>query len=184
MFAVSLQVSQTSPLLLTLDLYSMYYWTAVLLLFRPFLKAKILSRPELVPREICRMAADNISDIWSQHQRLYNFAGIYMFQVHCLLTACTIHIISIPSPSPTVRFATACTAFQDLSSTCQWAMSAIQILRNLARKWSLILPKDAEAALYRDLGGQPESPEIQPTMSPPSFTQPTNPAHAFSTVSL
>ena len=162
----------------------MYYWTAVLLLFRPFLKAKILSRPDLVPRELCRMAADRISDIWALHQRLYHFSGIYMFQVHCLLTACTVHIISIPSPSPAARFTNACTAFQDLSSMNEWAKSAIKILKNLAKKWKLILPKDVEAALYRDVQSRPESPDIQPPISPPSFTQPTNPASILATVSV
>ena len=164
-------------------IFSMYYWAAVLLLFRPFLKAKILSRPDLVPRELARTAADKISEIWEQHRKLYNYSGIYMFQVHCLLTACTIHIISIPSPSPTNHFTRACSAFQDLSERNEWARSSIRILRNLSRRWNLILPKDAEAALYRDVQDHPESPELQPAISPPSFMQPTNPANAFSNVS-
>ena len=161
----------------------MYYWTAVLLLFRPFLKANIVNHPDIVPREMARQAADNISDIWAQHQRLYGYSGIYMFQVHCLLTACTIHIISIPGPSPTARFTDACNSFQDLAHRHEWARSSLHILRNLAQKWSLILPKDAETALYRDVGGRPESPDMQPAMSSPGFMQPVNPVTLYAAVS-
>ena len=156
----------------------MYYYVAIVLLFRPFLKAKIISKPELVPRELARDAADRISDLWALHKRLYGYSGIYMFQVHILLTACTIHLISVPSPSPTSRFRDACDHFHELSTTHEWARAALNILRRLARKWNLILPQDVEAALYRDQG-RPRSPSLHESSTPPpSYTQPTDPQNA------
>ncbi|KAL9092482.1 MAG: hypothetical protein Q9159_000829 [Coniocarpon cinnabarinum] len=171
------QTQEAPPHVLCLH---MYYHSAILLLFRPFLKAKILSRSDLVPRQLARSAADEISDIWSYHKKLYGYYGIYMFQVHCLLTACTIHIISIPTPSATTRFTDACNYFHDLSQRHEWARSALETLQNLVKKWSLILPKDTEEALWRDAQGRPHSPEPALVMSPPSFTQPTDPQSAVS----
>ena len=164
------------PSVLESNLQSLYYHVAVLLLFRPFLKAKILSQPDLIPREIARQSADRVSEIWEQHKKLYGYSGIYMFHVHCLLTACTMHVICIPSPAPTSRFIAACNAFRDLSPRQEWARSALEILRNLVKKWNLILPLDVESALYQDGDGRPQSPDLPPCITPPSFTQPTNPA--------
>lgn len=127
----------------------MYYHTAILLLFRPFLKAT-LTNSEIVPREVCRKAANMICDIWSEHRRLYNLSGIYMFQVHCLLTACTIHIVNVPALSATSYLTDACNTLQDLISRNEWARSSLVILRSLVKRWDRVLPQEAEEALYRN----------------------------------
>jgi hypothetical protein len=153
----------------------MYYHTALLLLFRPFLKAKI-DYSDVVPREVCREAANMISDLWQQHRRIYGLSGIYMFQVHCLLTACTIHVINVPTISATRHLTTACNIFQDLIPRNGWARSAVTILRGLAEKWRLVLPLEVEEAMYRDVGGPPVSSQGQhgsmlPPESDPDFAR-------------
>jgi len=120
-----------------------------MLLFRPFLKATITGS-DVVPREICRQSANTISDIWAHHRALYGLEGIYMFQVHCLLSACTIHIVNLPTIAATKYFTAACNTFQDLFSRNEWARSSLTILRGLVEKWGLILPQEAEEALCRD----------------------------------
>lgn len=130
----------------------MYYHTAILLLFRPFLKATI-DYSDVVPREACREAANMISDLWQEHYTLYGLSGIYMFQVHCLLTACTIHIINVPTISANRHLTRACNIFQELISRNEWARSSLVILRGLAEKWRLVLPLEVEEAMYRDIGG-------------------------------
>ena len=131
---------------------SMYYHTAVLLLFRPFLKATI-DYSDVVPREVCREAANMVSDLWQEHYSIYGLSGIYMFQVHCLLTACTLHIINVPTISATRHLTRACAIFQELIPRNDWARSALVILRGLAEKWRLVLPLEVEEAMYRDVGG-------------------------------
>lgn len=136
------------PFLKTDFFCSMYFHAATLSLFRPFHYATILDS-NVVPREICRTAANTISDLWQEHRTLYGLTGIYMFQVHCLLTACTIHIVNIPSLSSSRYLTYACNTFHDLIPRNEWAKTALETLRGLAEKWRLILPLDVEDALYR-----------------------------------
>jgi hypothetical protein len=135
-----------------LKLQSMYYHAAVLLLFRPFLKAKF-TESDLTPSEICRQAAASISDLFSEHRSLYDTVGIYTFQLHCLLTACTIHIINIPAIASTTYLTQACNHFHDLARWNEWATGSLTIIKGLVRKWSIILPGEAELALYRTQRG-------------------------------
>jgi len=74
-----------------------------------------------------------------------------MFQIHCLLTACTIHIVNLPAIAATNHFTKACNTLQDLSGRSAWAGSSLTILRGLVETWKLILPQEAEDALYRNM---------------------------------
>ncbi|KAF2499221.1 hypothetical protein BU16DRAFT_263766 [Lophium mytilinum] len=127
----------------------MYYHAAVLLLFRPFLKAQF-THSDVSPREVCRQSANAISDIFAQHRRLYDHVGIHTFQVHCLSTACTIHIINVPTISSTKYLTAACNDFQDLVDRNEWATGSLNIIKGLVQKWNIILPLEAETALYRN----------------------------------
>ncbi|KAF2810451.1 uncharacterized protein BDZ99DRAFT_312358 [Mytilinidion resinicola] len=127
----------------------MYYHAAVLLLFRPFLKAQF-TESKVSPREVCRQSANAISDIFAQHRRLYDLVGIHTFQVHCLSTACTIHIINVPTISSTKYLTAACNSFQDLVHRNEWATGSLNIIKGLVQKWNIILPLEAETALYRN----------------------------------
>lgn len=143
----------------------MYYHTAVLLLFRPFLKATI-DYSDVVPRDVCREAANMISDLWQEHHSVYGLSGIYMFQVHCLLTACTIHIINVPTISANRHLTQACNIFQELISRNEWARSSLVVLRGLAEKWRLVLPLEVEEAMYRDIGGPGNPQTLHGSMLP------------------
>lgn len=149
----------------------MYYHACLLLLFRPFLKATFTRQIDVTPREVCRQAANNISDLWNRHRAMYGLAGIYAFQVHCLFTACTIHIINLPTISATNNLVQACNVFQQLVPRNDWARSCLTILRSLVEKWNLILPQDAEEALYREFddgGSKSDSASEQGQHSAPS----------------
>lgn len=130
---------------------SMYYHAAVLLLMRPFLKAKF-THSDISPSDVCRQAAAAISDIFAQHRRLYHTVGIYTFQLHCLLTACTIHIINLPAISSTACLTAACNHFHDLSHWNKGANGSLDTIKGLVQKWTIILPIEAEQALYRNSG--------------------------------
>ncbi|KAB8337010.1 hypothetical protein FH972_021314 [Carpinus fangiana] len=156
----------------------MYYWVAILHLFRPFLKATI-HNSDISPREVCRQAANNISDLMHEHARLYQRKGIYMFQVHCLLSACTIHIINIPSIQATRQFTEACNTFQELIPGNEWARSCLHVLRNLVEKWNLILPLEAEEALCRDQYSQKSVSNTSSLSDVPRLLHATDPSTVF-----
>ncbi|EKG14941.1 Transcription factor fungi [Macrophomina phaseolina MS6] len=137
----------------------MYYHAAVLLLFRPFLKARF-TKSDVSPLEVCRQSANNISNLFARHREQYGLDGIFTFQLHCLLTASTIHIIKLPSISATSHLAAACNNFQDLVRQNKWATGSLDILRSLVTKWKIVLPLEVEAALYR---GQEAPPTIADT---------------------
>lgn len=102
-----------------------------------------------------------------------------MFQVHCLLTACTIHIVNLPSISATNHFTEACNTMQDLSSRNAWAGSCLTILRGLVQTWKLILPQQAEQALYRGQEAQDLASVNQPVVNydeHPSLSKLTRPS--------
>lgn len=164
----------------------MYYHSAVLLLFRPFLKAKIVQNPDVVPRDICRQSANEISSLFALHWQLFGPSGIHMFQVHCLLTACTIHIINLPTISATREFTAACEHLHALIERNAWARSSLLILRGLVRKWSLILPQEAEAALYKELPSNSDDAQAQSAdalfggdTQTPDFALPTDPSTIY-----
>ncbi|KAF1980896.1 hypothetical protein K402DRAFT_425854 [Aulographum hederae CBS 113979] len=159
----------------------MYYNAAVLLLFRPFLKAEF-TQSDISPRVKCREAAKAISDILGRHRRLYGLSGFYTFQLHCILTACTIHIINLPTIAATTRLTDACNHFQDLVHRNAWAGHSLDTLRGLVDRWKIILPSEVETALYRnfrDASSQdpnmvyPPTDHFSPILPVPSGSFPT-----------
>jgi len=126
----------------------MYYYAAVLLLFRPFLRAKF-TESDLVPSELCRQFATAISDLFAKHLSHFGTTGIYTFQIQCLLSACTIHMINLPSIAASSALLTACESFHRLVSHNTWAVGSIKLLKDLTAKWNIILPGDVERALWR-----------------------------------
>ncbi|KIW03216.1 uncharacterized protein PV09_05440 [Verruconis gallopava] len=139
-------VDEPAPHVLCLH---MYYHAAVLLLFRPFLKAKF-TQSNVSPSEVCRASAASISRLFNQHRRLYDSVGIYTLQMHCLLAACTIHIINTPAIASTQYLISAAKHFHDLAHVNGWAVECISILKNLVEKWQIVLPMEADLALFQD----------------------------------
>jgi hypothetical protein len=126
---------------------------------RPFLKAKF-THSDISPSDVCRQAAAAISDIFAQHRRLYHTVGIYTFQLHCLLTACTIHIINIPAIASTACLTAACNHFHDLARWNEGANGSLEVIKGLVQKWSIILPLEAEEALYRNSEEKRQSDDV------------------------
>lgn len=126
----------------------MYYHAAVLLLFRPFLRAKF-TESDLVPSELCRQSAVAISKMFEQHLALYNTTGLYTFQLQCLLAACTIHLVNLPAISSTTALHNAINSFHLLVSKNTWALGSLKLIKDLVVRWNIILPGDVEATLYR-----------------------------------
>ncbi|KAH7065637.1 hypothetical protein B0J12DRAFT_750400 [Macrophomina phaseolina] len=106
----------------------MYYHAAILLLFRPFLKARF-TESNLSPGDVCRQSANSVSGIFAQYRQQYGLLGIFAFQLH---------------------LAAAYNSFQDLTEQSQCATSSLNIIRSLVQRWKIVLPLEVDAALYRD----------------------------------
>ena len=118
------------------------------MLFRPFLRARFTESPDIVPADICRQSATAISDLFAKHLSQYGKTGIYTFQIQCLLAACTIHLINLPAIASSANLTAAFNSFFHLVSRNTWAYGSVRLIRDLVRKWNIILPGEAEVALY------------------------------------
>lgn len=135
---------------------------AVLLLFRPFLKAK-LTDSDVVPQDVCRQSANAISELFAQHRSYYDLTGIDAFHLQCLLNACTVHIIHMPAIASTEHFINACNNLHDMVDRSKWAKSSLDEIKRLVKKWNRVLPRDAECALYRS-DRQSSEPDALPAI--------------------
>ena len=135
----------------------MYYHAAVLLLFRPFLRAKF-TESAITPADICRQAATALSDLFARHLALYGATGVYTFHLQGLLAACTIHLVNLPAISSAAALTAAARSLAALVHRHAWASAALRLIRALVRRWGIVVPGELEAALYSGAGGEEESP--------------------------
>ena len=125
----------------------MYYHAAVLLLFRPFLRAT-LTDSALTPADLCRRAAAALSDLFARHLALYGTTGVYTFHLQGLLAACTIHLVNLPAISAAAALTAAARGLAALVRRNAWAAAALRLVRALVRRWGIVVPGELEAALY------------------------------------
>lgn len=128
----------------------MFYWNSVLLLFRPFVKARI-AETDMSPGEICHNASIKISELFALHQGLYGLNGISFCQLSCLVTACTVLIMNLPAPKTITHLKNACDALHQLAPRNLYAQRGIDVIDSLVQKWNIILPGEVEQALNRDV---------------------------------
>lgn len=81
-------------------LYSMYYHFAILLLFRPLIKLRIIGS-SISPKDVCLQAADAIHGLVRSYSQLYTLRRTPSFVPYFVLTAAIMHLAIGASPSPT-----------------------------------------------------------------------------------
>lgn len=161
----------------------MYYHAAVLLLFRPFLRAKF-TESAISPADLCRQAATSLSDLFARHLALYGATGVFTFHLQGLLAACTIHLINLPAIASAAALTAAAHSLTALVHRNAWALAALRLIRALVRRWGIVVPGELEAALYPS-GVEEESPAADdstrresPPREPRSRAAPKRPATA------
>lgn len=77
----------------------MYYHFAILLLFRPFIKLRIIDS-RLLPRIICLQAADAIQSLTRSYSQLYTLRRTPSFVPYFILTSCIMHVTVGASRNP------------------------------------------------------------------------------------
>jgi hypothetical protein len=70
----------------------MYYHFAILLLFRPFLKLRMIGS-HILPRDVCSQAADAIQNLTRSYDRLYTLRRTPSFVPYFVLTSAIMHLV-------------------------------------------------------------------------------------------
>lgn len=153
--------------------HSMYYHFAILLLFRPLIKLRLIGSL-VTPRDVCSQAADAISSLLRSYSQLYTLRRTPSFVPYFVLTSSIMHLaigatFSKPGPGaadgePTTppvepRVAEAIrSGIADLTemAPCHFfAEQALNILRYLAKKWRIeveVTPANEAGALHQGKG--------------------------------
>ncbi|KAL0937828.1 nitrate assimilation regulatory protein [Colletotrichum truncatum] len=139
----------------------MYYHFAILLLFRPLIKLRIIGS-KLLPRDVCGQAADAIQGLLRSYSLLYTLRRTPSFVPYFVLTSAIMHLAIGASSSPSQRGfegsaqPTADTPtgtsqpprvveaikqgirdLEEMAPCHHFAEQALNILRYLANKWGM-----------------------------------------------
>ncbi|KAK2007595.1 fungal-specific transcription factor domain-containing protein [Colletotrichum eremochloae] len=154
----------------------MYYHFAILLLFRPLIKLRIIGS-KLLPRDVCGQAADAIQGLLRSYSQLYTLRRTPSFVPYFVLTSSIMHLaIGAACAPPQKGFDATAPAsvdppaqppypphvveaikqgirdLEEMAPCHHFAEQALNILRYLAKKWNLDVdmgersPTDAEYA--------------------------------------
>ena len=145
------------------NISSMYYHFAILLLFRPLIKLRIVGS-KVSPRDVCSQAADAIQGLLRSYSQLYTLRRTPSFVPYFVLTSAIMHMAIAASsptdtpspPSPTGDapmpsgapsgksdprvFKSIRQGIADLTEMApchHFAQQALNILRYLSKKWNL-----------------------------------------------
>lgn len=170
----------------------MYYHFAILLLFRPLIKLRIIAS-SISPRDVCSQAADAISGLLRSYAQLYTLRRTPSFVPYFVLTSSIVHLAiaatyTEPSsdlsesvrkqpklpPHVTEALRRGISDLTEMTPCHHFAQQALNILRYLAKKWSIhveiktpvgeVLPPQGEVTLP----GQ----NVQPATSSLNFFAP------------
>jgi hypothetical protein len=170
----------------------MYYHFAILLLFRPLIKLRIIGS-SISPRDVCSQAADAICGLLRSYAQLYTLRRTPSFVPYFVLTSSIVHLAiaatymenpkanetSDPPPNssessrkppklpPHATETLSCgIAFLTEMTPCHhFAQQALNILRYLAKKWNIEVDIETTAG---------EMPPLQEGV-PPHLNQDTRP---------
>lgn len=149
----------------------MYYHFAILLMFRPLIKLRIIGS-NVLPRDVCFQAADAIQGLLRSHAQLYTLRRTPSFVPYFVLTSSIMHLALGASGEPSQqdpgdhlgplaretqtvdsRVAKAIKQgvedLEEMSPCHHFAEQALNILRYLARAWNIDV----------DMGDETRQPE-------------------------
>lgn len=154
----------------------MYYHFAILLLFRPLIKLRIIGS-SISPRDVCTQAADAIQGLLHSYSQLYTLRRTPSFVPYFVLTSSIMHLAiaasstSAPQPqgaeqaapgseqaSARAKLGDKVTAsinqgiadLTEMAPCHHFAEQALNILRYLARKWNIEINMDVRRRLEEE----------------------------------
>ena len=182
----------------TSNVSSMYYHFAILLLFRPLIKLRIIGS-SITPKDVCAQAADAIQGLLRSYSQLYTLRRTPSFVPYFVLTSSIMHLAigasssgpppeglkkepTSPTPGPAElppraskmdpRVAESINrGIADLTEMApchHFADQALNILRYLAKKWNI----DVEIATRAQTSVEDNERSVQPLTSSLNFFAP------------
>lgn len=151
--------------------YSLFYHTAILLLFQPFINLT-LTTSAVIPKEVCQQAADAITGIIRSYSDLYTLRRTPSFAPYFVLVSAIIHLLSVKTEPTSAeargKLAQAVSDLEEMTECHGLALRAIAALRWLSQRWGV--------------DGFPETRESQASDS--SSTSSTLPDHFSPDISI
>lgn len=151
-------------------LYSMYYHFAILLLFRPLIKLRIIGS-SISPRDVCSQAADAIQGLLHSYSQLYTLRRTPSFVPYFVLTSSIMHLAIAASTAPsqgaseglqgqptraklgenvTKAINQGIADLTEMAPCHHFAEQALNILRYLAKKWSIEIQVDIDRRVQKE----------------------------------
>ncbi|KAL6857388.1 fungal-specific transcription factor domain-containing protein [Trichoderma novae-zelandiae] len=165
----------------------MYYHFAILLLFRPLIKLRIIGS-KVSPRDVCSQAADAIQNLLTSYAQLYTLRRTPSFVPYFVLTSAIMHLAigaaSVKSdghetseekmkkaakmdPRVSEALSRGIANLTEMAPCHHFAEQALNILRFLAKKWNIEVNVDGDKT-------PPEDPDnlVRPYSSSLNFFAP------------
>lgn len=147
----------------------MYYHFAILLLFRPLIKLRIIGS-SISPRDVCSQAADAIQGLLHSYSQLYTLRRTPSFVPYFVLTSSIMHLAIAASTGPqqnsgsgqgppqqpgqtklgekvTASINQGIADLTEMAPCHHFAEQALNILRYLAKKWNIEVDVDVSRKL-------------------------------------
>lgn len=141
---------------MTLTASSMYYHFAILLLFRPLIKLRIIGST-ITPRDVCCQAADAIQGLLRSYSQLYTLRRTPSFVPYFVLTSAIMHLaigavdtgdsqkptsenlkaVAKLNPRVAESLKQGISDLAEMAPCHHFAEQALNILRYLAKKWHI-----------------------------------------------
>jgi hypothetical protein len=148
--------------------HSLFYHSAILLLFQPFVNLELVTSAVL-PREVCYQAADAITGIVKSYSDLYTLRRTPSFVPYFVLISAIIHLFAVKTQASNKdargKLSQGISDLQEMTQCHGFAFRAIDALRHLAHIWGVdIFPNGTNSRDLPDLPGP--SPVLPDQFSP------------------
>ena len=135
----------------------MYYHFAILLLFRPFIKLKIIGSG-VSPRDVCNQAADAISALVRSYSQLYTLRRTPSFVSYFVLTSTITHLITLGTAGGgPERIYQGMSDLKVMADCHGFARRARAILKFLANHWEVAVVIDESEDDKADMMADPKT---------------------------
>ena len=102
---------------------------------------------EVSPRAIVNSCAEKVSVILDTFRSLYTLRRTSVLMPHIVVSACTIYLIKLPSPSAGPNLAQLLNDLKEMSVNHPLTIRMLRIVLSLGKRWELDLPLEVQRAV-------------------------------------
>ncbi|KAF2759473.1 hypothetical protein EJ05DRAFT_484425 [Pseudovirgaria hyperparasitica] len=134
------QKAQSPPSRAVLEL-SAWYQACLIMLFRPLIKVS-LTNSDVVPRDVCLNAANEITRLMRIYRNSYGFRRVNTILSHINLSCSMIHLINIQYEDSKLCLIQDMKNLEDMSESAYFAARAFRTICALAEQWKAKIPPE------------------------------------------